>query len=106
LQNSQQRTAELTRIEVQGQNANRTRARLELHILPHLERAVVPLEKLSDYVLSPDHPKGKDKARVFKAVLGIERKHAEVLAEIIKESLPRALAVERPQDEHGRSWAT
>lgn len=81
-------------------------AGLELHILPYLERAVVPLEKLSDYVLNPDHPKGKDEARVFKAVLGIERKHAEALAEIIKESLSRALAVERPQDEHGRSWTT
>jgi uncharacterized protein DUF6883 len=56
--------------------------------------------------LNPNHPKGKDKARVFKAVLGIERQHAAAFAEIIKQSLRRALALERPADEHGRSWTT
>ena len=40
------------------------------------------------------------------SVLGIERMHAAALAESIKVSLVRALAVERPPDEHGRSWTT
>lgn len=79
---------------------------LGLLLLPNLERAIVPIEKLSDYALNPDHPRGKDKAKVFKAVLGIERQHAAVLAEIIRGSLHRALAVERTSDEHGHSWTT
>ena len=80
--------------------------RHELQVLPNFERAVVPFEKLYGYVLNPDHPKGRDKARVFKSALGIERRHAAVLAEIITASLPRALAKERRQDKHGRSWTT
>jgi hypothetical protein len=33
--------------------------------LPHAHRAVVDVEKLRDYVLSPDHEHGRHKARVF-----------------------------------------
>jgi len=67
---------------------------------------VVPLEKLQDYVLNPDHPIGQNKARVFKSMLGIERKHSEALAEIIKASLPRAAAKEGEKTQYGQSWET
>ena len=39
--------------------------------LPNGDRAVVPLEKLTEYALNPDHPSGRHKARVFKAALGL-----------------------------------
>jgi hypothetical protein len=39
--------------------------------LPHADLAQVPAAKLRDYVLSPAHPQGGSKARVFAAVLGI-----------------------------------
>ncbi len=80
--------------------------RAGLEFLPHLERASVLREKLYDYVLNPDHPDGRHKARVFAAVLGIERSHADVLAQIILASLPRAAAEQRPDDEYGQSWTT
>lgn len=33
--------------------------------LPNADRAVVGLAKLRDYCLSPTHPRGRHKARVF-----------------------------------------
>jgi hypothetical protein len=71
----------------------------KLQLLPNLHNAVVPKEKPHDYVLNPDHPQGRHKARVFKSMLGIERQHAEVLAEIIIASLSRAAAQQSSANE-------
>jgi hypothetical protein len=46
------------------------------------------------------------KARIFREFLGIEKRHASVLAELIKASLPHAVAHQRPSDEHGERWTT
>ena len=35
-------------------------------ILPHLERAILPKEKLTDYLLSDTHPDGAPKAEFFR----------------------------------------
>jgi len=34
--------------------------------LPYLENAVVPLDKLTDYLLNESHPQGRAKARFFR----------------------------------------
>jgi len=47
--------------------------------LPNADRAVVDIVKLRDYCLSPDHPRGRHKARVFAATLGLTVQHAEQL---------------------------
>jgi hypothetical protein len=47
--------------------------------LPNRDRAVVQIEKLRDYSLSPEHEEGKHKARVFAAALGIGQEDAEWL---------------------------
>ena len=39
--------------------------------LPNGERAIVDVRKLSDYCLNPDSPRGRYKARVFAAALGL-----------------------------------
>jgi Domain of unknown function (DUF4926) len=39
--------------------------------LPYAARAILDLRKLQDYCLSPDHPRGRHKARVFRDALGI-----------------------------------
>jgi len=75
-------------------------------LLPNLERASIAIEKLRDYVLNPDHPTGRNKARVFKDRLGIGRKHAVVFGEIIKASLPRALAEKTKECSYGTHWVT
>ena len=56
--------------------------------LPGWERAEIPRDKLVRYVLNPEHPRGRDKARVFRAVLGIGQEDADYL----HDELVRALA--------------
>ena len=46
--------------------------------LPNGERAVVDNRKLLDYCLNPQHPRGRNKARVFAAV-GIWQSNVEEL---------------------------
>jgi hypothetical protein len=46
--------------------------------------ALIPMGKLTDYCLNPDHARGKDKARVFVAVLGITQDSAHVLADLVR----------------------
>ena len=42
-------------------------------VLPGADRAVVPREKLDAYLLNPEHPIGRHKARVFASALGLRR---------------------------------
>lgn len=49
--------------------------------LPNGDQAMVPLEKLTDYSLNPEHTTGKHKARVFKAALGLTLDDAPFLRE-------------------------
>jgi hypothetical protein len=51
--------------------------------LPNPERAVVDLAKLTEYCLNPDHPRGRHKARVFAAALGLSAVHAEALRQTL-----------------------
>jgi Domain of unknown function (DUF6883) len=51
--------------------------------LPNGDRAFVDIRKLRDYCLNPDHPRGRDKARVFRAALGLTADDAPTLREIL-----------------------
>lgn len=55
--------------------------------LPNAEQAVIDIEKLRDYSLNLNHPKGKHKARVFLAALGLKADDAERLREMIMEAI-------------------
>jgi hypothetical protein len=74
--------------------------------LPHYEKATIDIEKLRTYVLNADHREGKHKARVFKSILGLERRHCDVFARIVYETLPRAAAVKGVADDFGERWTT
>jgi hypothetical protein len=54
--------------------------------LPNGERALIPMEKLTDYCSNPDHARRKDKARVFTAVLGTTRDSAHVLEDLVRQA--------------------
>lgn len=41
--------------------------------LPRAREAVIPTDKLVGYALDPEHPRGRHKARVFAAALGIRQ---------------------------------
>jgi filamentous hemagglutinin len=77
-----------------------------MQLLPHHGNAVIAIQKLRDYALDPENPKGKNKARVFAAALGIRREHAEALALLLKDSLSRAPAVRGTRDWYGERWIT
>jgi hypothetical protein len=55
--------------------------------LPNAEHAVVDIGKLLDYSLNPNHPKGKHKARVFLAALGLKADDAERLRKMVMEAV-------------------
>src|SRR5690349_5111534 len=48
-------------------------------MLPNGSRAVVDVVKLRDYCLSLEHPRGRHKARVFAAALGLTASDADWL---------------------------
>lgn len=53
--------------------------------------------KFDEYLLSPSHPTGKHKARLWGAVFGVREGGGELLASLIMEQLPQAEEVrERP----------
>jgi hypothetical protein len=72
--------------------------------LPNAVNAVVDIAKLRDYCLSPDHPRGKHKARVFAAALGLTADHAEDLQSALLQAANAEEAVETNRDEFGQRY--
>lgn len=56
--------------------------------LPNYQKAVIPRSKLEDYALNPTHKDGKQKARLFKSILGFERVDWQKLEKAILDELP------------------
>ena len=72
--------------------------------LPNHESAVLEISKIADYCLHPHHLRGRHKARVFHAALGIGRVDAEWLREELLDALDRSEAVELATDGYGSRW--
>ena len=72
--------------------------------LPNSEHAVVDIAKLRDYCLSPDHPRGKHKARVFAAALGLTADDAEELQDALLQAAEAEDATLADQDEFGQRY--
>jgi hypothetical protein len=72
--------------------------------LPAGDRAIVDIAKLRDYCLSPLHPRGKHKARVFAATLGLSTTDAHVLREHLLEAAMTADVTPGPADSFGRRY--
>jgi hypothetical protein len=72
--------------------------------LPRPESAIVDIRKFRDYCLSPDHPRGRHKARVFFSVLGLMADKAEVLREALLSAAISKEATPAVEDEYGRRY--
>ena len=72
--------------------------------LPNGDRAGVDLRKLSAYCLSPTHPRGRHKARVFCEALGITQADANELRARILSAARDEIAVLLDADEWGERW--
>jgi hypothetical protein len=69
--------------------------------LPNGDAAIIEIAKLRDYCLNPDHPRGKHKARVFKAVLDISVGEADLLVEALARAAHESETEEGAADEFG-----
>ncbi len=70
--------------------------------LPNATRALVDIRKLRDYCLSPTHPKGRHKARVFAAALGLTADQAGELQSELLEAARTQDATPITRDKYGR----
>jgi filamentous hemagglutinin len=55
--------------------------------LPNSARAIIPVEKIRDYVLNPEHPDGAHKARVVSAATGLRRSDYQSLIAQIRQGI-------------------
>ncbi len=72
--------------------------------LPNPEDAVVEMRKLRDYCLSPEHPRGKHKARVFASALGLTAGDSEELRRTLVSAALSEEARPAEEDEYGRRY--
>ncbi|MEX0978991.1 MAG: DUF6883 domain-containing protein [Pirellulales bacterium] len=72
--------------------------------LPGGQNAVVAMEKLTDYCLGTDHPRGKHKARVFAAACGITTENADLLVQALLEAAHQGEADPQLTDEYGQRF--
>lgn len=60
--------------------------------------------KLEGYVLNPEHPTGKHKAKVFKSALGFTQEDAAELAEQIRDKVQNCEAIRGKLTKYGQHW--
>ncbi len=72
--------------------------------LPNFANAFVGIEKLTEYSLSELHPVGKEKAIVFKSVLGITSENALLLKEAILLGVGQNSSTKKQTDEYGKRF--
>jgi len=70
--------------------------------MPNPQHAVVDIQKLTRYCLNPDHPRGRHKAYVFAAVLGLTADQAETLIEGLLAAADSDNAIATERDEYGQ----
>jgi len=72
--------------------------------LPNGERAFIPIEKLTNYCLNLNHPRGKDKARVFASVLGITQADASRLVSLVFQAAVNGEITKETRTSFGRYY--
>lgn len=73
-------------------------------LLPNAAKALLPIEKLTQYCLSGNHPTGKNKAKVFHSVLGITHLDAQELRNIILHEILVKECIEKNEDNFGKRY--
>lgn len=72
--------------------------------LPNAENAVVEMRKPRNYCLSPEHPRGKHKARVFASALGLTAEDSEELRQALISAIVSEEAMPAEEDEYGKRY--
>lgn len=72
--------------------------------LPNAQRAFIDIEKLRSYCLSLQHPRGRNKARVFASLLGLTASDSEALRDAILEAVLTEETETGEQDAFGHRY--
>jgi hypothetical protein len=72
--------------------------------LPNPENALVETRKLRDYCLSPEHPRGRHKARVFASALGLTVDDSQELRRALLAAALSEEALVAEEDEYGQRY--
>jgi hypothetical protein len=72
--------------------------------LPNADLAIVDHEKIHDYCLNQDHPRGKHKARVFESALGLTSADSEELRTEIRKQIPVTECEQGEGDKYGQRY--
>lgn len=72
--------------------------------LPNAEAAFIDLNKLQNYSLNLQHDRGKHKARLFAAILGLGSDDADLLQAFILEAIQIYDALPTSLDEYGQRY--
>jgi hypothetical protein len=72
--------------------------------LPNAEAAFIDIRKLRDYSLNPDHDRGRHKALLFLAILGLGEPNVEELQTLILEAVQIHEAVTAEADGYGQRY--
>ena len=72
--------------------------------LPNFAQATVPPAKVFSYVLNPEHPRGKHKARVFSSVLGFTTENGDLLIKAMVDGLKGSKAEMLEQTPYGTTY--
>lgn len=72
--------------------------------LPNHHNVIIPVSKLREYCLNPDHRTGKHKAKLFEAILGFKQKDYQKLNTLIKDGLSKSEAILKNQDRFGKRY--
>ena len=74
-------------------------------LLPNPKNCIIEETKIYDYVLSPEHPRGKHKAKVFKDAIGFTQKDGALLIQLIKTAVLEQEALKNNVDEFGTRFS-
>jgi hypothetical protein len=72
--------------------------------LPNAEGALIDIRKLRDYSLNPDHDRGKHKARLFFAILGLDTGNVEELQTLVLAAIECHEALMTQADDYGQRY--
>ncbi len=72
--------------------------------IPNAEHAIVDIRKLRDYCLNSQHNKGKNKARLFASLLGMNSNDAGELRNALLEAVKKQDAQLAEKDAYGQRY--
>ena len=72
--------------------------------LPNVDKVTVDTNKIKNYALDPNHPVGRNKAKVFESTLGYNQSNADQLVNQIQTKLSSSEAVFGVKDQFGQRF--